>query len=116
MSYASMIRRNLRTAFTLLGDLKETVVFGVRSSEEFDFEDNGHVRTENQVSAEIVVVRTKKKSAHSNTTAKTILVKAEGLESLSSYDIVTMDGLEWTVGPPLLSDGYIHMLEIFSEN
>jgi hypothetical protein len=37
---------------------------------------------------------------------QTLIVVAEGLEDLSQYDEVLIDGVVWSIKPPIVNNGY----------
>ncbi|MDH5182266.1 MAG: hypothetical protein OEX12_00115 [Gammaproteobacteria bacterium] len=104
-------------AFQLSSDIPSTVTFTKTAVSGFDFNTKEKIEGVPVVSPiEAFIVASKKKSKKRNTMQKRLIMKAADLESgVSFYDYVMIDGLKWSIGPPIAINEAVISIEVFRE-
>lgn len=116
MGYANTVKKNVKKAFTLVGDLAVQAVFTHKSNGGFDFATNT-VKQEALASSSvrgIQLTKTRNGAAKpSSAVQATFIFEADSLNSSEPYDglLITAGPLtalgDWKIVPPINNDGYI---------
>jgi len=108
MGYANLVRRQVMTAFTAVGDLAFNATLRSSNAGAFDFATQT-VPITGPVDKVVKAVMLEEKSPErvSGTLRKEILFSAEDVPSPDIYDKVVIDGVTWNVVPPYRNDGYL---------
>jgi hypothetical protein len=116
MSYKTLIDNVLVKSFTNLKDLAVDVTFVKKTNPDFNFTTSAtSFGSTANVSAKCVVVSTKKNSKDRNTINKKMLVKSKDVGDLNSYSTVLLESKTWNISQIQKNDGFILILEIYSE-
>lgn len=116
--YRKVVTRAVRRAFRQVGSLAKDVIFNSSQDPGFNFGNatvtDGAVT---QTILKVVVSDTKKKPDEKsmNTRSKTLMMNAEDVPDLSSYDTVTIDGEVWKITRPIKNDGFIVNVNVTRE-
>lgn len=117
MGYSSLVKGNVRKAFSLIKDLAITVTLYQKNTTGFNFSDSTVESTNNtpkQIKGVFITKKSGKNDKEVSTSLTTqFLFNAEDLIDPGVYDkIVMQDGTTWTILQPFLSDGYIVTLDV----
>jgi len=111
MSYANMIRGQVRKAFNAVGDLAQLVTLSHQANAGFDFATNAvktPVTTTKVIKGVLVEKKRTSEDKLSSTIQTSFLFKAEDLNDPTIYDsITTADSSIWKVVPPYQNDGFL---------
>lgn len=114
MSYAALVRSNVKLAFKLIKDLAKPATF-VKKASTFNFETANTVSTQTQKVFLTVMVDGSKKSEDRNTFKKTLLVEYSAETDLSLYDHVIIDSVVWKIEGTPKTDGYLFYINVVKE-
>jgi len=116
MGYTALIQNNLKLGMKALGDLKVTVTLTKVSVTGFDFNDAEKVSDAPTVlEVEAVLLKARKESTKRNITTRQLMFDKADVGDISQYATVTIAGVVWKLGVPILDDGFTVMLEIVQE-
>lgn len=116
MGYNTLISKSLKKAFIAVQDLAQDVTFQKRTVSDFSFGtkqvvDGGTVGTV----VKAIPVATKKKSSKRNIKRQELMFKHADVPDVTLYDSVVISGVAWKLGAPIVSDGFIVLLEVYTE-
>lgn len=114
MGRKSLVQRSVDKAFQLAGDLGVIAIFTKKSQSTFDFNTQSVVPgAETSLAARGIFSKKVKKSKDSGgVLTGTLLIKADGFETLDLADLVTINNERWKITHPILNDGFILTLEL----
>jgi len=116
MAYRELVKKNVRLAFRLIGDLATGVMLTKKSKNSFNFSTmNVSVKESAPVTARAVIMPSNKASEEHNAMVKNLLLSYEEVGDINAYDRVTIDGEEWKVGPVISTDSFTVTVEIYKE-
>lgn len=118
MSFKSIIKKQVRNSFKLLGDLATTVTLQERNSTSFDF------ATQTTNMSPLVSITTK--GIFSNTTKQAsqdenptvtakLVVAVDDISNPDMYDKVIVNGVTWNIIPPCVDNGFTYTLPLVKE-
>jgi hypothetical protein len=118
MSYAALIKSNVRKAFSAVGDIKTIVTLSQKATASFDFSTG--LATTGDSTTKIVecIVVTRMKESTRTRGAQTqqlsmdsqmqLLFKADDIDAVTVFDTVTIpDGKVWGLILPFETNGYL---------
>lgn len=107
MSYAKLIKRQVKSAFKAVGDLAVTVTLTRVAVSDYSFETKEVVSSapETKVVKAIRMKTENPKEPSEHILAK-LMFNAEELDDPDFYDTVTFDGQAWKFVPPYVNDGF----------
>jgi hypothetical protein len=114
MDLKKLIGKNLNVAFKAVDSLAVTATFHLKTVSGFNFATGRPDESDpKDVVARAIILDSKKKKE--GFLYKNLLVKSAALLELGLYDKVTVQGLDgtWTVGDPLVDNGYTQLLEVY---
>lgn len=112
MSYQTLVKKQVRNAFNLAGDLVKNVILTKKTSTGFDFSDLTADLTAPQVLSVKCIVNEYKKSSRdkqideTNINKLSLIFISEDISSFSDFDIITIDGITYTPERPFKNNGY----------
>ena len=116
MSYAALIKKNVRKAFAIAGDLTISAVFSKKSSAGFDFANNTP-KTPTSVSKALKGLQLNKTRAPGSKPSSSIqssfVFNAEDVPDTTAYDTLVISSGppaaigNWVIVPPITTDGYL---------
>lgn len=116
MSYKGLINTNVARAFNLLKDLAEDVTLSKKTDNTFDFSTMTATETvATAIPTKAVVTDSNKSSLEKNSLTKIMLLKTQDIGDISLYDKVSYKSASWVIGPSILSDGYVTIVEVTKE-
>lgn len=116
MSYTKLIDSNLNKAYNLLKDQAIDVVLIKKQQPSFDFNNTNlkFSKSEN-ISTKAIVVNTKKANKERNTVLKELMLKTREVGDLNLYSSLIFESKTWNINTVLKNDGFIVMLDVYSE-
>jgi hypothetical protein len=112
MKYNKLISSNLKKAFNVLKSMAIDATLHKKVSTEFSFSTAITTDIILDVSTSIIVTANSK---YKSTFKQSIMLLKAPIGELSVYDTITHGGNIWTLGEPLIDDGYLTLLEIYRE-
>lgn len=110
MSYRSMVLKQVRNAFRLIGDLAINVTFLGARATEFDFgSSEAVISTSASKSIKAVKLETKREPSDGSTNTMSIMIIAADVGDLSDYDSVKIDGDTWNIVGHISNDYTINI-------
>jgi LysM repeat protein len=101
-----MITRNVRKAFSVLGDIAQTVTLTEKNATAFDFANSTATLTTPTVKT-VKGIKLEKKTREGGLEV-TLLMKTEDIEAPDTYDTITLaNGDIWNTVPPASNNGYV---------
>jgi len=117
--YKAVVKRAVRKAFAKVGTLATTVRFIAGQPTGFDFNTAGVIESSSTALVlKGIITETKKPRGEkdsANCIAKTILLIADDVPNLGSYDRVLIDNVPWKVVHPVKNDGFVVTVDITKE-
>jgi hypothetical protein len=116
MSYKKLIDTSLNRAYNNLKDLAIDAVLTLKEPSTFDF-NNSDVKFSKPttVKTKIVVVNTKTINKDRKVIVKELMLKSKEVGDLNAYSSIKFDSKAWNINTVLKNDGFIVMLEAYSE-
>ena len=115
MSYKSLIRRSVRTAFKSIGDLVTPVTLYRKVSTSFSFDTGVAKETEVTVSTKGIVIASDKTSPLGKTIHKSLLLMTEDVSDILAFDRVFINNEIWNIGSLIDFDDYIYTVDIYKD-
>lgn len=113
MSYANLVRSNVRLAFKLIKDLGQDVVFILNVKDSFDFETGLQKVTQERTVVKVFISDTKNKER--KTKEKHIYTITEYLPNLRLSEAVLINNQEWKIGNVVEHNGYLTQFDVYRE-
>jgi hypothetical protein len=113
MGYDSLIKSQVKRAFSSIKDLAKTVTLSQSSNAGFNFT-TGEVGTVTTTTKTVkAVIINKKRKDDVNAAIETeMLINAADLDDPTIYDTVTISGVVWNMITPYNNDGYTITIKI----
>jgi len=112
MNINLLISKNLDNAFKLLKSQVITATLNKKAVGEFNFATANVPTTPSTLSVKIIQLNSKRKGYEKPLELKEILLKSSGVEDISFYDTMTINGLTWNIGNTIANGKFITLLEI----
>ena len=117
MSYSRFVKTKVDMAFKLIGDLAKDVVLSSGVPGDFNFATNtGTVVSARTFTTRAVVVKSTAKSPIANSAIKRLILPANAIELVESFDTVTWEGKSWKIIPEVSDDGYLKYIDVYRVN
>jgi len=108
MGYQSLVTKQVSLAYAQIQDLATDVVLSKKTVTGFNFGTGSNIEgSEVVVTTKAVVNDSKKDTELRNKQVKELMFKKEDVGDISSYDTVTISGQEWSIGTPIVDDGFV---------
>lgn len=112
MSLTRLIEKNVEKAFKLSGDLVKRATFKKKTAQGFNF---GSAEPQSTASVDVhedvlMQVRAKRENVAQSVL---IILNVSRVGELSQYSEVILDGFHWTIGPTILSNGFVKTIELY---
>jgi len=116
MGYRALINKNVAKAFTLLKDLAEEITLTKKTATNFNFNTLAATDVETApVITKAVITDASKYSRERNVNKKVMLLKTQDIGEIALYDKILYNGQTWLIGPPIISDTFITVVEVQKE-
>ena len=117
MGYSNLITQQVRKAFIAIKDLAVDITLVSTKPTAFNFGTNSATTpTATTVTTKGVVTNKKRKGEFSNTISTELLLKSTDIADPTLYDKVIIAGVEWSIVPPYVNDGYLITVNITKES
>lgn len=116
MSLRNTVKRNVRKAFAMIGDLKTKAVFTRKGNAGFDFATGTTIPAVETTKTIQGVYQGKTSKGDSKTltkgqTGKFFFIE-DDLPDVEDYDSVAFNSTDWQIVPPVVKDGYLITLTV----
>lgn len=116
MSYAKLIHKNITMVFKLVKDLAKDATLNKRTTSSFNFTDVLPIETAAAtLQVKVILLDALKKAEDRNSAKKEALIQYNGVGDISLYSSITIDGVNWNIGPVIKNDGFLYYLELNKE-
>lgn len=115
MGYRSLIEGNVAKAFVLLKDLAEEVTLIKKTANSFDFSTQTATPTESNIVTKAVITDIKKSAENHNQAVKLLMLKTKEVGDISAFDKMTHKSQTWRIGPSIVTDSFVTVVEIHKE-
>jgi len=116
MGYKALVNKNVAKAFTLLKDLAEDITLTKKTATSFNFSTLTASDTEAAaLTTKAVITDSNKQSLDRNVVKKIMLLKTQDIGDISLYDKISYNSQTWLIGPSILSDNFVTVVEVQKE-
>jgi mannose/fructose/N-acetylgalactosamine-specific phosphotransferase system component IIB len=116
MAYKNLIDSNVKKAFNLLKDLAVEAVLYKKLAPVFNFSTGeATVGDAETINIKVVITGQIKSERGKNVIEKVIMLKSKEVGDLSFYDTITINNIEWRLGEPIKSDGFVLITSMYRE-
>ena len=116
MGYKALINKNIAKAFTLLKDLAEEIVLTKKTAQTYNFTTLTAIPVEAAaITTKAVITDSNKTSKERNVVTKIMLLKTQDIGDITSYDKISYLSQTWLIGPTILSDNFVTVIEVQKE-
>jgi len=116
MGYKALINKNVTKAFALLKDLAEEITLTKKTANNFNFNTQTATAIESPVViTKAVITDANKTASDRNVLTKIMLLKTQDIGDITLYDKISYASQTWLIGPAIISDNFITVIEVRKE-
>jgi hypothetical protein len=115
MGYDLLVKKQVDSAFRLVGDLASNVVLQQSKTTGYDFNSGTVQKAVSQPKIIKGIIQNKRRNDSSNTRMTALLIKSVDIDDPTLYDTVLVDNVLWNIVPPYNDNGYTITFEIRRE-
>ena len=116
MGYSALVKKQVRSAFSLVGDLAVNITLSQKNPASFNFA-TGDIATTATTQSVIRAIFTNKGRSKdvANTIIGELMIITEDVDDLTIYDSAVINGVTWNFVPPYDNDDYVTKIKVTKE-
>ncbi len=115
MDFNSLIDKNVDKAFKILVSLTKDIILTKKAFNDFNFGTGQSSYTSSVLNVRGFVLDAKKITNEHVTVVKSLLIKTKDVGDISSFDLASIDGVNWSFGEFIRNDNYVIQVELVKE-